>query len=80
MYGSDDDAPCSHSDHYGTKEAAKRAANRMGISGCHSMRCRGERVYMPGSSHEKYMDATETGMQLFSGGAQDMFDPEDFGL
>jgi hypothetical protein len=51
-----------HSDHYDTKTAAKRAAKRMGLDGCHRMSCNGDTVYMPGESHADYMDFKEGGM------------------
>lgn len=63
MYGNYSDKPggsCHHSDHYDSKQSAKQAAKRMGISGCHSMQCGGKKVYMPGRSHEKYMDAMDS--------------------
>jgi hypothetical protein len=60
MYGSSHGgSKCHHSDHYDTKKAAKQAARRMGMDGCHSMTCNGNKVYMPGDSHSDYMDYNE---------------------
>lgn len=62
MYGpSSGGDKCMHSDHYDTKQGAKAAAKRMGVSGCHSMSCNGKKVYMPGSKHSEYMDMQENG-------------------
>lgn len=78
-YSGDTDEKCWHRDHYDTKTDAKRAAKQMGISGCHSQKCNGKRVYMPGDSHQQYMDAK--GGSLFSGGSNGAgIDPETFGL
>lgn len=51
-----DYSSCGHRNHYGSKSAAKRAAKSMGLSGCHTMRCQGKSVYMPGESHDDYMN------------------------
>jgi len=64
-----------HSDHYDTKTDAKQAARQMGISGCHSMQCNGNKVYMPGSSHSQYMDKMDGGRGNGTG-----IDPSTFGL
>jgi len=58
MYGGNG-SKCSHTDHYDTKAAAERAAERMGMSGAHKMSCHGKTVYMPGGSHGEYMDANQ---------------------
>lgn len=63
MYGGTDEK-CMHRDHYDTKEAAKRAAKGMGLSGCHSMSCDGKKVYMPGSKHSEYMDYQDDGFDI----------------
>ena len=76
MYGNNHGGgqKCMHSDHHDTKEAARQAARKMGMSGCHKMSCNGKTVYMPGSSHSSYMDAKETGGR---GGG---FDPSDINI
>jgi hypothetical protein len=86
MYGDDYSSShggekCMHSDHYDSKEAAKRAARMQGMSGCHSMMCNGEKVYMPGDSHSQYMDGQErNGGGLMGGGNGAGINPGDFGL
>jgi len=58
------DESCHHNDHYDTKKGAKQAASRLGLSGCHSMQCRGDTVYMPGDSHADYMDKQNDGFGI----------------
>lgn len=67
MYGRNNEK-CSHRDHYDTKQDAKRAAQQMGMDGCHSMSCNGKTVYMPGKNHSEYMDYNEGGMGGVMGG------------
>lgn len=78
MYGDSGGEKCMHSDHYDSREGAKKAAKQMGISGCHKQSCNGKTVYMPGSSHSQYMDAQESGM--LGGGNESGIDPSTFGL
>lgn len=64
MYGGTDEK-CMHNDHFDSRSEAKQAARMMGLSGAHKMSCHGKTVYMPGSSHGEYMDATQGGNFMF---------------
>lgn len=65
MYGSSNHGEkCGHRDHFDTKKEAKMAAKQMGLSGCHTMSCGGDTVYMPGESHKDYMDYQESGFGI----------------